>query len=65
MANNGMDIDQEPTVESPTLSHRTEQEKALHLSKATETSGNMRSQNGYNKTTLINPEHAGNVNQGK
>jgi len=30
MANNGMDINQEPTVESPALFRRTEQEKALH-----------------------------------
>jgi len=42
MANNSMDIDQEPTVESPALSYKMEQEKALHLGKATETSGNMR-----------------------
>jgi len=60
-----MDINQEPTVESPALSYKTEQEKALHLSKATETSGNMRSQNGNNEATLINPECAGNMNQGK
>ena len=42
MANNSMDIDQKPTVESPALSYKTEQEKALHLGKMTETSGNMR-----------------------
>jgi len=39
MANNGMDIDQEPTVESSALSYETEQEKALCLGKVTETSG--------------------------
>ena len=65
MANNSMDINQEPTIESPALSYKTEQKKALHLSKTTETSGNMRSQNGNNETTLINLEHAGNMNQGK
>jgi len=42
MANNSMDINQEPTVESPAPSYETEQEKALCLSKVTETSGNMR-----------------------
>ena len=60
-----MDIDQEPTVESLALSYEIEQEKALHLSKATETSGNMRPQNGNNEATSINLECAGNVNQGK
>ena len=65
MANNSMDIDQDPTVESPALSYEIEQEKALHLSKATETSGNMRLQNKNNKATPINLECTGNVNQGK
>jgi len=60
-----MDINQELTIESPALSYKTEQEKALHLSKATETSGNMRPQNENNEATLINLECAGNVNQGK
>jgi len=60
-----MDIDQEPTVESPALSCRTEQEKALCLGKATKTSDNMRPQNRNNEATFINLEHAGNVNQGK
>ena len=65
MANNGMDIDQEPTVKSPALSYKMEQEKALHLGKATETLDNMRPQNRNNEATLINSERAGNVNQGK
>jgi len=65
IANNGMDIDQEPTVESPALSYKTEQEKALCLGKATKTSDNMRPQNRNNEATFINLEHAGNVNQGK
>jgi len=42
-----------------------EQEKALRLSKVTETSNNMRPQNGNNEAILINPECAGNMNQGK
>ena len=42
--NNGMDIDSDMPVESPALSHRTGQEKQLHLSKATGTSNNMRAQ---------------------
>ena len=65
MANNGMDIDQEPTVESPALLYETDQEKALRLSKATKTSGNIRPQNRNNEATFFNLEHAGNVNQGK
>jgi len=40
MANNSMDIDLEPANNSPAPSHRTEQEKALHFSKMTETLGN-------------------------
>ena len=65
MANNGMDIDQEPTIESPALFYEMEQEKALCLSKATETLDNMRPQNRNNKATLIQPEHANHINQGK
>ena len=60
-----MDINQEPTVESPALFYKMEQEKALHLGKVTKTSDNMRPQNENNEATLINPECAGNVNQGK
>ena len=65
MANNGMDVDQEPIIESPALSYEMEQEKALHLSKVTETLGNMRPQNENNEATFIQPERAGYVNQGE
>ena len=42
IANNDMNIDQEPTVESLAMSYEMDQEKALCLSKVTEASGNMR-----------------------
>ena len=41
MANNGMDIDPEPANNSLDLSYKTEQEKALYFSKATEVLENM------------------------
>ena len=63
MANNGIDINQEPTIKSPAISYKTEQEKALYLSKVTETLGNTRPQNGNNEATSILPEHAGHVDQ--
>ena len=65
MANNSMDVDQEPTIKSPALSYEMEQEKALCLSKVTETLGNTRPQNKNNEATLIQPECAGHVNQGE
>ena len=40
--NNDMDIDLEPEDIFPVLSHKTEQEKALQVSKVTEPIGNMR-----------------------
>jgi len=63
MANNGIDVDPEPANGSPALSHKIEQEKALYFSKATETLENMRPQNGNNKATHSNSEHAFNMNQ--
>jgi len=42
MANNSMDVNPEPANNFPALSYRTEQEKALCLSKTTETLGNTR-----------------------
>ena len=65
MANNGMDIDPEPTDNSPALSYEIEQERALHFSKTTEALGNMRPQDGNNKTTYLNPECVFNMNQSK
>ena len=63
MANNGMNIDPEPANNFPALSYEMKQEKALHFSKATETLGNTRPQNGNNEATYSNPEHGFNVNQ--
>jgi len=65
MANNGMDIDQEPVNNSPALSYEEEHEKVLCFSKVTETLGNMRSLNRNNKANNTNPQHACNVNQNK
>ena len=42
MANNSMYIDSEPVNNSSDLSYKTEQEKAICFSKATEPLGNMR-----------------------
>ena len=42
--NNGIDVDSNLLVESPALSHRTEQEKELCLSKAAKTTTNTRLQ---------------------
>ena len=63
MANNSMDINQEPANDSPALFRRTKQERTLHLSKATETLGNTRPQNENNEATHFNPERACNINQ--
>jgi len=40
--NNGMDIDSEPPVESPTLSYKDERDKEIHLRKVAETTNNTR-----------------------
>ena len=41
MANNGMDVNEEPVVSTPALSYETKQEKAIHISKVAEQQGNM------------------------
>ncbi len=63
MANNGMDVDQEPVDNSPALSYEEEHKKILCLSKMTETLGNTRPLDGNNKANNTNPQHACNVNQ--
>ena len=65
IANNGMDIDQEPVDNSSTLSYEEEYEKVLHLSKATKTLGNTRPLDGNNEANNTNPQRACNVNQNK
>jgi len=59
MANNSMDIDSDSPTNSPALSHKTEQEKLLCSSKATETLNNMRPQNGNNMAPPIQLKRAG------
>ena len=65
MANNGMDIYQEPVNNSPALSYEKEHEKVLHLSKATETLDNMRPLDRNNKANNTNPQCTYNMNQNK
>ena len=65
MANNGMDIDQEPVDNSPALSYEEEHEKVLHLSKATETLDNTKPLNRNNKANNTNPQRTCNINQNK
>jgi len=57
--NNGMDVDSDLPTESPALSNETEQKKALHLSKATETTSNMRLQGGNIEASSIQANHGG------
>jgi len=54
--NNSMDIDSDPPVETSALSYEDERDKAIHLSKAAETTNNTRLQNGNNvaSNTLTN-----------
>ena len=42
MVNNGMDIDSEPVNNPPDLSYEMEQEKTIHISKATKLQENIR-----------------------
>jgi len=63
MVNNGMDIDSEPVNNSPALSHKTEQERAIHISKAAKLQGSTRPQGGNLEATISNPKHVLNVNQ--
>jgi len=63
MANNSMDIDQEPVDNSPALFYEEEHEKVLCLSKATETLGNTRPLDGNNEANNTNPQCICNVNQ--
>jgi len=65
MANNGMDIDQEPVDNSPALSYEEEHKKVLHLSKATETLDNTRPLDRNNKANNTNPQCTCNMNQNK
>ena len=62
---NEMDVDSEPEDISPALSYEMEQEKALQVSKVTEQTGNMRSQDEKNEATIHNPKCVNNVNQCK
>ena len=65
MANNGMDIDQEPVDDSPALSYKEEHKKILHLSKATETLDNTRPLDRNNKANNTNLQRTYNMNQNK
>ena len=60
-----MDVDSEPGDNSPELSYKTEQEKANCVSKANETTDNIRLQAGNNKAIHSNSECVFNANQSK
>ena len=62
---NGMDVDDEPTIESPALSYETKQENAIRLNKATENSGNTRPLYGNNEASSSKLECAGHIDQGE
>ena len=59
MANNGMDVNPDLPTDSSALSYEIEQEKLLCFRKVAETLNNMRLQNGNNKASPIQLEHAG------
>jgi len=61
--NNAMVINEEMVDISPGLSHRTEQEKALHVSKVAEQQDNMRSKRDNPKASNSNPQHVPNKEQ--
>ena len=65
MANNSMDIDQEPVDNSSALFYKEEYEKIFCLSKVTKTLDNTRPLDGNNETNNTNPQHACNINQNK
>jgi len=58
-----MDINSEPVNNSPALSYKTEQERAICFSKAAELQENMRPQGGNLEATISNPERVLNINQ--
>jgi len=55
--NNGMNIDTDPPTDFPALSYEKEQERELHLRKATETTTNMRPQDGTNEASSCQVNH--------
>jgi len=59
--NNGMDIDPDPPVESPTLSYEDEREKEICLRKAAETTNNMRLQGVNNEASSTQANHDNHV----
>jgi len=59
--NNGMDVDNKPTIESPALFYETKQENAIRLNKATENLGNMRPLYENNEASSSKLECAGYV----
>jgi len=63
--NNDMDVDSDPSIESPALSYEMEQEKALRLSKVTETTSNMRSQGRNNEASSIQANHGSHISFNK
>ena len=57
MANkNAMDIDDEKIDDSLTLSYKTDQEKALHVSKVAEHQANMKTKHNNIMSSNLNPQ---------
>jgi len=63
--NNDMDVNNEPSIESPALSYETKQENAIRLNKATKNLDNTRPPHGNNEAFSSKPECAGHTDQGE
>ena len=56
-----MNVDKEPTIESPALFYETKQENAICLNKVTENLDNTRPPHGNNEASSSKPECAGHI----
>ena len=63
--NNGMDVNDEPTIKSPALFYEIKQENTIRFNKATENLGNMRPPYGNNEASFSKPEYTGHADQGE
>jgi len=63
MVNNSMNVNEEPVEPTPALSYKTEQEKAIHISKAAKQQENMRPKGRNLEAPNPNPKHIPNVEQ--
>ena len=63
IVNNGMNVNEEPVEPTPALSYKTEQEKAIHISKVAKQQENMRPKDRNLEAPNPNPKHVPNVEQ--